>query len=499
MAAEPFNSLGGYSVGIPSVAVVDSNGNVITNVLTSGNVAANTVYASYYKYANGQPFEGGGSPGGASGTLQFNNAGSLGGVPNTSWNGNLLTLGDISNVSILGGTAGYFLQTDGNGVLNWAVGGGGGNGSPGGSNSFVQYNDNGTFGGDAGFTYNESTNSLNVGNVTVASNISASNGNISGVLDVTGNISANYFIGNGSQLTGINSNVANTVSDNAQPNITSVGTLTSLEVTGDILNYANITSSGNIIGGNITVSRTVSASAGSFTSNVTVGGNLTVNAAGNLRSTGNVNFSGAPNINLGTLSNIRISGGVNGYVLSTDGTGNLTWTAGGGGGGNGVPGGSNTQIQYNESGDFGGSPFLTFNEVTNTFNIAGNLIANSIEIGSGVYKFSRSNVYFATSSSTANTPLISLVANTVSSVDYTVIGTDPTSGYRQVSKLSAVMYDTTCNYNEYSTLNVNGFVGNFTVGFDPGNIIVAPTITLYVTPTSTNLSTYKVQMTVYEE
>jgi len=112
MAAEPFNSLGGYSVGIPSVAVVDSNGNVITNVLTSGNVAANTVYASYYKYANGQPFEGGGNPGGASGTLQFNNAGTLGGVPNTSWNGNLLTLGDISNVSILGGTAGYFLQTE---------------------------------------------------------------------------------------------------------------------------------------------------------------------------------------------------------------------------------------------------------------------------------------------------------------------------------------------------------------------------------------------------
>jgi hypothetical protein len=212
-----------------------------------------------------------------------------------------------------------------------------------------------------------------------------------------------------------------------------------------------------------------------------------------------VNFSGSPNINLGTLANIRISGGVNGYVLSTDGTGNLSWTAGGGGGGNGVPGGSNTQIQYNDSGDFGGSPYLTFNDVTNTFNIAGNLIANSIEIGSGVYKFSRSNVYFATTATMANTSLVSLNANSVSSVDYTVIATDTTSGNRQVSKLSAVMFQATCNYNEYSTLSVNGLVGNLTVGYDPGNIISPASVTLYVEPTNTNLSSYKIQMTVYEE
>ena len=31
MAAEPFNSLGGFTVGIPPVSIVDESGNIITN------------------------------------------------------------------------------------------------------------------------------------------------------------------------------------------------------------------------------------------------------------------------------------------------------------------------------------------------------------------------------------------------------------------------------------------------------------------------------------
>lgn len=491
MASESFNAVGGITVGIPAVAVVDSNGNVVTNVLTSGNVAAGFIYSDNYRYSNGQPFTTGAA--GLTTQLQFNNAGSLGGIPNVTWSGTTLSLGNVSALSIGGGLNGYFLQTDGNGVLSWAAGGGGGgNGSPGGANTQVQFNDAGTFGGDAGFTYNKNTNTLFVS----TANITALN---AGNANVTGNVSANYFVGNGFYLTGITATVANTVSDNAQPNITSVGTLTGLTLSGPITSTSNIAISGNITAGNLTVSRTISASSAIFSSNVSVGSNLTVNASGNLRLLGNLNAGISPNVYLGSLSNIHIDGGINGYVLTTDGTGNLTWSAGGGGGGNGTPGGANTQIQYNDSGSFGGSPFLTFNEVTNTFNIAGNLIANSIEIGSGVYKFSRSNVFFATTATTSNTALVSLNANTVSSVDYVIIATDAIAGNRQVSKLSAVMYDSTCNYNEYSTLNVNGFVGNFTVGYFAGNIISPATVTLYVEPTNINMSTYKIQMTVYEE
>ena len=138
MAAEYFNSIGGFSVGIPEVPVVDANGNVITNVLTNGNVFANVVYATYYKYANGSPFLP--PPGGSNTQLQFNNNGDFGGVPNATWNGNILSFGDVSEISIGGGENGYFLQTDGEGRLTWSVAGGGnggGNTTPGGSNMQV--------------------------------------------------------------------------------------------------------------------------------------------------------------------------------------------------------------------------------------------------------------------------------------------------------------------------------------------------------------------------
>jgi hypothetical protein len=84
-------------------------------------------------------------------------------------------------------------------------------------------------------------------------------------------------------------------------------------------------------------------------------------------------------------------------------------------------------------------------------------------------------------------------------VDYTIIATDETAGNRQVSKLSAVMYDSSVNYNEYSTLTVNGLVGNITVGYDPGNIVKPATVTLYVEPFNINPATYKIQLTVYDD
>ena len=50
--------------------------------------------------------------------------------------------------------------------------------------------------------------------------------------------------------------------------------------------------------------------------------------------------------------------GIAGQVLTTDGLGNTVWAAGGGSGSS--PGGLNTQIQFNNSGSFGGSAGFTF-------------------------------------------------------------------------------------------------------------------------------------------
>lgn len=493
MAADPFNSISGYTVGIPPVAVIDGNGNVVTNFLNlSGNVSANKVYANLYYYANGQPFNA--NPGGLNTQLQFNDNGNLGGIPNVTYDGNILNLGDISTLSIAGGTNGYFLQTDGSGNLTWAAGGGGGgNGSPGGANAQVQFNDSGTFGGDSGFTYNKLTNILTVDNINVAANI-----NVNKVYS-TGNITANYFIGNGSQLTGIAVDTSNYVVQPNQSNITSLGNLTFLNIDGNTNSLGNVSVSGDISASNINLASNVYTGNISVTNKITVGANLTVSSNAVMRVTGNINTSGSPNINLGTLANIHISGGTNGYVLTTDGTGNLSWAAGGGGGGgNGTPGGSNTQIQYNSSDNFAGSPYFTFNDYTNTVQIGGNLIANSFQIGSGVYKWSTSLVYFATTASTTPQQVIySIPVSEVSGVEFEIIGTDAVGLSRQFCKISSLYYNGTIQFNEYASLFVNGGVGNFEVEFNPGNIVNPPALQLLVTPSTAHSVVYKMLITVY--
>lgn len=509
MLSDPFNSLGGYSVGIPAIEVVDNNGNVISNFLNlSGNVAAGYIYSDNYRFANGQPFTP--QPSGSSTQLLFNNNGIVDGIPNVTWNGNILSLGTIAKVSIGGGLNGYFLQTDGAGNLTWAAsGGGGGNGSPGGANTQVQFNDAGTFGGDPGFTYDKLTNTLNVenisagnspgdtitahGNLYVEGNISTDNNVIA-----TGNVTANYFIGNGSHITGITTDIANYVRQNTQSNITSLGNLVFLNVDGDTISLGNIDSSGNISGGNINAAANVTTGNVTVTNKVTIGANLTVNSSAVLRVAGTMNTAGSSNVNLGTIANVHIAGGVNGYVLTTDGTGNLSWGPGGGGGGNGTPGGANTQVQFNNNGDFGGSPYLTYDNYSKVFQVGGNLIANSVQMGAGSYKWSTSYVYFAsTVSSAAQQVLYSIPVENISGVEFEIIATEPAGPSRQSSKISSLYYNGIVQFTEYASLFVNGGVGNFEVDYDGGNIITPPSLELKVSPNTSNPVTYKMLLTVY--
>lgn len=597
MASELFNSLSGYSVGIPAVEVIDSNGNVVSNFLNlTGNVTANKVYSNNYYYSNGQPFNA--NPGGSNTQLQYNNNGALGGIPNVTWNGSKLSLGNVSNVQILGGDNGYVLQTDGTGNLTWtAQTGGSGNGVPGGANTEIQFNDAGSFGGDAGFTYNKNTNTLYVENISAGNSlddtITAQGnlnvvGNISAVENITanGNITAEFFIGNGYYISGLTLDVANYVSQPNQSNITSVGTLTSLALSGNLTSTANIAISGDYSGGNISLSSNITASNGAFRNLVTIGSNLTINNSAVLRVAGNLNSAGSPNISLGTLANIHItggsggqvittdgtgnlywgtggggnggspggnnqsvqfnsggdfggdntfiydtgsglltvpkiksnstanfqgatnvnlgnvanlhiSGGLNGYVLSTDGSGNLSWSAGGGSG-NGTPGGSNTQVQFNNDGTFGGSAYLTYNDYTKVFQVGGNLIANSVQMGAGSYKWSTSYVYFASTNSTSPAQVLyAIPVEDISGMEFEIIATEPAGPSRQSCKINALYYDGTIDYNEYASLFVNGGVGNFEVDYNAGNIITPPSLELKVTPNSSNPITYKMLITAY--
>lgn len=72
-----------------------------------------------------------------------------------------------------GDARGFYIDiTSGSSGANTNLVGGGGGGAPGGSDTYVQFNDGGTtFGGDAGFTYNKTTDTLSV--VKVGVNTSA--------------------------------------------------------------------------------------------------------------------------------------------------------------------------------------------------------------------------------------------------------------------------------------------------------------------------------------
>ena len=162
--------------------------------------------------------------GGNIGELQYHATGNLlSGIANSNVDaGGNLVFTNLSNVKIEGGTNGYFLQTDGTGNLSWVVGGGSGNGVVGGSNTQIQFNDNGSFNGDAGFTFDKVTSNVDLtGNLTITTGI---------------------ITGDGGGLSNVTAVTAGTVTTASQPNITSVGTLSGLNVNGNV----NITATTSI-------------------------------------------------------------------------------------------------------------------------------------------------------------------------------------------------------------------------------------------------------------
>jgi hypothetical protein len=224
--------------------------------------------------------------------------------------------------------------------------------------------------------------------------------------NVTGTVAnATYAVSAGSATT------AGTVTTNAQPNITSTGTLTSLTVSGNV-------TSGNVYANTGTIGAQYLSGDGSNITNITVGagsslvngtsnvivynnGNVTtsvagnanivtvtgtgVNIAGTLNATGTIssnlsgNFSGnvttaaQGNItslgtltgltvngtsNLGPVGNVTITGGSANYFLMTNGSGTLTWTSAALAP---VPG-SNTQVVFNDGGAYSANSNLTFNK-----------------------------------------------------------------------------------------------------------------------------------------
>jgi hypothetical protein len=259
-----------------------------------------------------------------------------------------------------------------------------------GNTTEFQYNNGGVLAGANGLTYNSGTQTTTAANLTVTNdtnlgavgNVTITGGNLNQFLQTDGAGGLSFAdIANANYA-----NFAGTVLTNAQPNITSVGNLSNLTVTGNVTANYFLGNGSQLTG----IGDGTQISNG--TSNVRVNGangNVSIGVNGNANilvatSTGIV----VTRANLGNASNLTITGGINGYFLQTDGTGNLTWAAGGNVSGNGVPGGANTQIQFNDGGSFGGKAGFTFNRTTDLLNAPGAItavgnITGSFIIGDG--------------------------------------------------------------------------------------------------------------------
>lgn len=145
-------------------------------------------------------------------------------------------------------------------------------------------------------------------NLVASSNISGNNSTITNRLTV-GSISSSSITNSG-LITASSGNISQLVSTNFTANTAALGTMTA---TGATITSATITTG---------VITTLSGDTSSFDSTDATDATIT-----NLQVDSIQPLSGSK-YTLGSMSQIRITGGSNGQVLTTDGSGNLTWTAG---------------------------------------------------------------------------------------------------------------------------------------------------------------------------
>ena len=195
------------------------------------------------------------------------------------------------------------------------------------------------------------------------------------------------------------------------------------------------------------------------------------------------------------IGNVQISGDQ--VVTGTISANLFTGTFEGNITGNFVVPGLNTYVVYNDYGNAGASQYFTFDSAEKLVTVDGDLIANSITIGSGLNQFSTQRVYSATTASNAPDQLLYTVdANAIISIDFTVIATDSVGNNRQTSKLFASILGTEVGYYEIATIDVpyaGPGVGDFKVNYDNGNV------TLTVQPVTSSLVDYRIMVTSYKE
>lgn len=221
---------------------------------------------------------------------------------------------------------------------------------------------------------NVTSNNVNVGtSVSATGNITGGNINTggtvssSGTIIATGNITGgNLSVGTGNIIGG---NIDLNTSVTAGAAISAVGNVTG----GNLVTGGLLTVVGNITGGNITTAGTGNLNAVVVPTTISAVGNIT---GGNIRTGGAVSATGNVSAAGNVIGGNIITGGVvtsSGNVIAPYFVGSVT--------GNITAPGSNTQVQFNDSGIIGATAGFVFNKVSNAVTATGTVTGGNLATG----------------------------------------------------------------------------------------------------------------------
>jgi hypothetical protein len=320
-------------------------------------------------------------------------------------------LGNVGNVTITGGTNGYFLQTNGSGALTWAAQTAGSNIANGTSNVNIP-------------TVNGNVNITSAGNTTMV--ITDTGANVTGTFTASNNVTgvqlvstiaigtAPFVVTSTTQVANLNVATAGTVTTNAQGNITSVGSLTGLTVS---------------------------------------------------NATGVVDFTTTANVTLGAVANLHISGGTSGQVLSTNGSGGLSFISVSSSSiSNGTSNVNIPAVNGNVDITAAGNTVLvvtgTGANIAGTLNVTGNLVAGNITTsGSGGNISNVNNISANTFTSIITTGTAPFIVSSTTQVANLNVATAGTAGLAV-----AVTGNAQGNITSVGTLTSLDVTGNITGG-----------------------------------
>ena len=333
--------------------------------------------------------------------------------------------------------------------------------------------------------------------------------------NVTGTVAnATYAVNSGTSV------LAGTVTTAAQPNITSVGTLSSLAVTANVT-AGNVYANSGTIGASLLTGTLTTAAQPNVTSVGTLS-SLTVTAtatAGNLSTGGTLNVTGNANVgNLGTAGLIVATGNVTGGNLVTGGAlsvtgnanvGNIGATSGVLTGTLSVTGTVTTGNVYANSGNIGAN-VLNGNTITATGNITGGNVLTNQVVGTTLTLTSTGNLVLAPSANiSASSKKIMNVADPTAAQDVATkyyvdtqvsqgIHIHPSCNADSDSNLAGVYvqggttptWTTITNANEIATGSAHGLSVNDMIVFSSttNGVTAGTPYFVFSTPTTTSVT-----------